>query len=338
MTQVSIIIPVYNVEDYLEKCIKSILNQTYNDFELILINDGSNDGSLKICERFKLEDNRIKLINQTNQGVGIARNSGLKIARGKYIYFCDADDYVDKDLLSENIRLAEEYNVNMVLFGNKEVFTDISKDLTHYTKYYNSSNDFREVFPTLFVNHNMHVLWNKLYKRSYIEEKKVRFSTRTLGEDSLFNKQIYNDLEKVYVNNQIYYYHINRFDSAQNAFSSDRFKFRLKETTELELLFNSWGILKNNKDLIKNDWIKTLFIGLENVFHRDNNSNIIFQRKAVSEIASEVSIVNSLKEISISDLKGIFKKCIVSMLKLRIFFLIVIAFRFKNYVKKLINK
>lgn len=338
MVQVSIIVPVYNVDEYLEKCIQSILNQSYNNFELILINDGSSDSSLEICNKYKVKDNRIKIINQTNQGVGVARNNGLNLAKGKYVYFCDADDFIENDLLLDNVNLAEEYDANMVIFGNKEVFTDLTKYLTYKTNYYSSATEFRSIFSELFRNHNMHVLWNKLYKRCYIEEKEIRFSTRTLGEDSLFNKQIYSDLEKVFVNSKIYYSHLNRFGSAQNSFKVDRFNLRLKETAELEALIKSWGMIENEKDLIINDWLKTLFIGLENIFHKDNISNFNVQRESIANIVGVNSIMWALNEDSFSNSRGVFKRCIILMLRIRLFSLVVLAFKFKNKFKKIINK
>ena len=96
MINISIIVPIYNIEKKLNKCIYSILEQTYKNFELILVNDGSTDNSLKICNEYKRKDNRIKIINKENQGLVLARKSGLDEATGKYIIFIDGDDWVHK--------------------------------------------------------------------------------------------------------------------------------------------------------------------------------------------------------------------------------------------------
>ena len=100
---VSIIIPIYNSEKYLKKCIDSILEQKYNNLEIILINDGSTDNSGKICDRLAIEDKRIKVIHKLNEGVSIARNKGLEMAKGEYIFFIDSDDYIDENTLSVNV-------------------------------------------------------------------------------------------------------------------------------------------------------------------------------------------------------------------------------------------
>lgn len=97
MPKISIIVPVYNVEKYLRKCIDSILNQTFKDFELILIDDGSTDESGKICDEYNLKDNRIKVIHKENGGLSSARNAGLDIAQGEYIGFVDSDDWIESD-------------------------------------------------------------------------------------------------------------------------------------------------------------------------------------------------------------------------------------------------
>ena len=100
MPKISVIVPIYNAENFLERCIDSLLAQTIEDFELILVNDGSTDSSKRICERYKSKDKRIILINQQNSGPSASRNSGLNIAKGEFICFVDADDYVGKEYLS----------------------------------------------------------------------------------------------------------------------------------------------------------------------------------------------------------------------------------------------
>ncbi len=98
MPEISVIVPVYNCEKYLEKCINSILSQTFDDLELILINDGSSDNSGKICDEFKEKDSRVKIVHQKNMGVSVARNVGLDVSEGKYIGFIDGDDYIESDM------------------------------------------------------------------------------------------------------------------------------------------------------------------------------------------------------------------------------------------------
>ena len=117
MPLLSIIIPVYQAKKYLGKCIDSILNQSFLDFELILVDDGSNDGSERICDEYTRKDNRIKVIHQINQGVSGARNTGLKYASGEYIAFVDADDWVGVNLFQECMKGVERYPVEVIYHG-----------------------------------------------------------------------------------------------------------------------------------------------------------------------------------------------------------------------------
>ena len=114
---VSVIVPVYNVQDYLAKCIDSVLSQTYEDFELILVNDGSKDSSPQICDSYLQKDARIKVIHKENGGLSSARNAGLDVAKGKYIYFLDSDDYIDPMLLEKTIAVMEQQQCDWVAFG-----------------------------------------------------------------------------------------------------------------------------------------------------------------------------------------------------------------------------
>lgn len=117
MPILSIIVPIYQAKEYLEKCIKSILEQSFSDFELILVDDGSDDGSELICNVFAKEDERVKIIRQENQGVSCARNIGLDYATGKYIAFIDADDWIEKDLFKEMIHVMEKSKADVLYHG-----------------------------------------------------------------------------------------------------------------------------------------------------------------------------------------------------------------------------
>ena len=145
MINISIIVPIYNIEKKLNKCIYSILEQTYKNFELILVNDGSTDNSLKICNEYKRKDNRIKIINKENQGLVLARKSGLDEATGKYIIFIDGDDWVHKDLLNILYKEAEQESCDIVacnpylVYGNGLIKRirkdfDVNKKAKEYDK------------------------------------------------------------------------------------------------------------------------------------------------------------------------------------------------------------
>ena len=125
--KISIIIPIYNVENYLEKCIESALNQTYKNLEIILVNDGSKDKSLDICRKYEFIDNRIILIDKPNAGVWLARYDGIKKATGSYISFMDSDDYIEKDYIEKLYSKAQENDYDIVVCGFKRIEDETGK-------------------------------------------------------------------------------------------------------------------------------------------------------------------------------------------------------------------
>ncbi len=163
---VSIIVPVYNAERYLQPCIESILSQTYESFELILIDDGSVDSSFAICERYAEKDPRIKAVHKINEGVSIARNIGLDKARGEWVVFVDADDLLEKNALESLIACVERSQSEIAL-ASTDVLT-----FEGCRKKYKSFEDCDKI-DFLPIKH--YALWGYIFKRSLIEEKNIRF-------------------------------------------------------------------------------------------------------------------------------------------------------------------
>lgn len=131
MPKISIVVPIYNAEKYLERCIQSILVQTYSDFEVLLINDGSKDNSIKICQQYEKKDNRIKVIDKKNEGVSQTRNQGIKIARGKYIQFIDSDDFIEPNMLEEMLEKAEKEEVDVCICGFQYTYEKGDKNVNY---------------------------------------------------------------------------------------------------------------------------------------------------------------------------------------------------------------
>ena len=129
MPKISIIVPVYNVEEYIHRCIDSILAQTFTDFELILVNDGSHDQCGKICDEYAENDSRIKVIHKKNGGLSDARNAGLEIAQGEYIGFVDSDDYIEHDMYEKLIEACKEYNSKLAMCGRYKVLGEELKPM-----------------------------------------------------------------------------------------------------------------------------------------------------------------------------------------------------------------
>lgn len=181
--KISVIIPIYNAEKYLAECLKSVVEQTFTDFEIICINDGSSDGSLRILQDFRKKDERIKIIDQKNAGVSAARNAGLKLATCKYIGFVDSDDTLEKNFFETLFVAAQENNADIVF--SRELS---SSDTLSPEKIYSRSDIRSEILPLYFKQDNYNPIWNKLYAASIIKENNILFPVdRTHGEDGEFN-------------------------------------------------------------------------------------------------------------------------------------------------------
>ena len=178
MPEFSIIVPIYNVEGYLKKCLDSILNQTFVDYEIILVNDGSTDQSLSIIKEYMNKYPDVKLINQENKGLSEARNSGLKVAKGNYVLFVDSDDFIDKDLL---------LNLNDNIVNNPDLVRyqvrTISDKETDYNEEEFESLDGHGAFKKITNFHFVENAWAYLYKRSFLIDNGFLFKPNMYHED-----------------------------------------------------------------------------------------------------------------------------------------------------------
>ena len=169
MAEVSIIVPVYQVEKYIRQCVDSILAQTFTDFELILVDDGSKDQSGKICDEYARMDTRVKVIHQKNSGVAAARNHGIACANGSYLCFVDADDWIENTMIMQCLSQIKENDADMAVCGFERIDLDsgkvVGRDMTGY------GNSVKEITPKddfmVFVNP---APWNKIYKREKIKD------------------------------------------------------------------------------------------------------------------------------------------------------------------------
>lgn len=175
MPKFSIIVPVYNVENYIRECLESIKNQTYKDYEVIIVNDGTKDNSIEIAKEYPF-----KIINQKNQGLSVARNTGVKHAKGEYILFLDADDYLEKDTLKE-IEKVLDNNPDIVRFQIKEVYED-GKEINYPEKSFTAKNG-EEAFEEIVKYHFIENAWCYAINRKYYKHHKFEFCPGTIHED-----------------------------------------------------------------------------------------------------------------------------------------------------------
>ena len=196
----SVIIPVYNAEKYLKKSIDSVLNQTFKDFELILVDDGSSDGSLAICKEYEKKDGRVTALSQKNAGAGPARNAGIEAAKGKYMAFSDADDYLLINAYEVCISKIEETNADLLVFGVKTDIYDENGNKTESVEEkipateYDNQKDCRENWVYLRKNMNMNSPCNKIYRSSVIKENDLKFPDLRRMQDCVFNMRYYDKI------------------------------------------------------------------------------------------------------------------------------------------------
>ena len=193
MVAISIVIPVYNIEKYLEECLDSLINQTFNDYEVICVNDGSKDNSLNILNEYAKKDSRFKVITQENGGSGSARNNGLSKAQGKYVQFLDGDDYFESEMLEKLYNLAEKHQADVAVCSSRKVDDEgnitetrnpnspLNLNLTPFNKPFNYTD-----FPNDIFNLTGTVPWNKLYLREMLTKNNLCFPKLTGPDDACF--------------------------------------------------------------------------------------------------------------------------------------------------------
>lgn len=176
MPKFSIIVPVYNVEKYLQKCLDSIKKQTFKDYEVIIVNDGTKDNSMEIAKKYPY-----KIVNQKNQGLSVARNTGVKQATGEYLIFIDSDDYIEKDLLKK-IDNSLKNNPDVVRYQIKEVYENEINEQKFNEKSFNNETG-EEAFKLISKYHFVENAWCYAIKRKYYQKEKFSFKPGTIHED-----------------------------------------------------------------------------------------------------------------------------------------------------------
>lgn len=209
--KVSIIIPVYNAKDFLDDCIKSLLNQTLNSCEFIFVDDGSTDNSAEIIDEYKIKDNRIILISQSNKGISEARNSGIAVAKGEYIGFVDNDDFVKNNMFECLYEIAQKNDLDIVI--SKTILGRDGKYIIKDSVFevgvlFGQEFIQSKILPSLLRTEDLFAVWNKIYKRSFVNLNNIHFpQNRMIEEDNMFNIQAFNRAQKVlFIDFAGYYY------------------------------------------------------------------------------------------------------------------------------------
>lgn len=345
MFKVSLVIPVYNVKRFLPQLFSNINEQLYKDFEVLFIDNGSTDGSSDLLDRACAQNNKFKVIHQKNSGTGYSRNVGISQSKGKYIFFMDPDDTIDKRLLLDNVKLLEDNKADIVVFGFNTV-NDQGKilDSKRYRPEQNkfSGHSIGQYFEELYDQLVFHALWHKLIRRKFIVDHQVKSPLWPNSQDrGLLMKLALSNPNFVFNCNDIAYYN---YISMRTGASTAKFKENLTDigfqlASCVEDVINKYNVARTRR-LMYEVYIRDIYIytGVKNSL-RKNGPNGFYQKiKYINKIYNNEMFINNAfsgkSEVSNLSLK---KQLITFLVKYKItapiLFFIFIRNKFASFPK-----
>lgn len=278
--KISVIIPVYNTEQYLSACLKSVKDQTYSNLEILCIDDGSSDGSLSILERYSSEDKRFVIISQSNQGVSSARNAGLDRASGEYISFVDSDDQLEPEMYETLVGLLDDEQADIAHCGYKKIHLDGSEAYMHGTGTMLVQTSSEALYSLLAENYFSGSLWNKLYKADLFHN--LRFDPKLkINEDILMNSYLFQRARKIVFLDACYYVYFDRMHS-----SCHRTDSKVKADDVMEAGRRIWEQLKGTDlfETASNRYLNSLLYGYSVYHHTGEQTKIHDLRNQMKQI------------------------------------------------------
>ena len=261
MAKISVVVPIYNSEKYLCNCIDSILCQSFDDFELILVDDGSTDSSASICDNYEKLDNRVNVIHKTNGGVSKARNTGIDVASGKFICFIDSDDSVNSDYL-EKLYLAYENDIDLSIVGYNWIKNNC---VTNFTVFNNEPETIIDKNNIMFLYEKVMISapWCKLYKLDIIKENKLIFpEDLSLGEDLIFNFSYLDFVNRIkIINTPLYNYNTDNENSLLQKYRADLLETNIRINSVVYMYICKWKLDHTQMQI----FIDSVFWSYENV-------------------------------------------------------------------------
>lgn len=313
---VSIIIPIYNVEDYIDRCLNSIINQSYKNIEIILVDDGSKDNCPKICDEYKKKYNNIKVVHKNNAGLGMARNSGLDVAVGQYVMFIDGDDFISTDYVEKLVSAIIETKSDVVLCGHNRVFKNGTMEIHEHIysgKTFENQEIINFIIPKLCGkkpdntdNIEMSVCMG-IFNNKIIKDNKIKFVSEReyISEDFVFDLDLYSKVKRVSFINLVGYYYCDNEGSLTTKYRPDRFERQVCLSKFVESKLKTLGIYSLCEQRLYNTLISIAryAIKLEQKFSKKNGL-----KKSIKNI-KKICSNDYLKEaFSKYDTTGIAKK------------------------------
>lgn len=341
---VSVIVPVYNSESYLMRCINSLYEQTYKNIEIILINDGSTDASGAICDQLHCKDNRIKVIHKKNEGLGLARNDGLKIASGDYVIFVDSDDFIeDNDAIEKLVAIVCKSPSDILC--TRFIYDDKKEESIFKEGVYEQGENINNILINMLgylrkdKNHFNVSACTKMYDSNFLKEQKLKFYSerKLIWEDMAFNFDAISKAKRIYIMDYAYYHYCYNSDSTTHKYDSGKFE---KIMIMYEYMKNK--VIEKKLPQEACERLNNMFMGniytcikLEVLFARENGiNNALNSIEKITRDERMTDLLNSLNCKQLSFIQQVFNGC----LKYRLNHLVFILAAAQNIKKRnLIN-
>ena len=330
MELVSIIIPIFNAQNFIELCLDSVLRQTYEHLEVILVDDGSSDASREICDNYEKMDQRIRVYHRENAGVSASRNFGLNHAKGKYVLFVDADDTIETNMIEDCVQLAQANGADLVICSfryyitasNQMIENCLGRDFTG-----SKSEFFRDWFDVLMDREIINPPWNKFVKKDLLERNHIRFNEKySICEDMAYSIQVLAASKKTVLTGEMYYnYYVKSSGTLVFKFHENYFEalsYFYQSTYEYCLHFK-----ENSKQL---KCLNTLYLNRIIAFLKQISTKSGWNKKlryeAMIRIASNDKFLGALKSANLNCKK----KLVCFLLRFKQFGLIHLLYKFKS--------
>ena len=330
--QISVIVPVYKAEKYLEACVQSILSQTYGDFELILVEDGSPDRCGEICDRLAETDCRIRVIHKKNEGVSIARNTGIALARGEYLAFVDSDDTVDAGFLEAAIDGICSGDVDLFICGLlMETWKD--NEIVDTVRYKNCHTQVYSVKELLEQrDHDYPQIcicgpWCKLYKRTIVEENEIRFPENiSTGEDTCFVLGVLEHSSRVYFSEDCYYhYRRGNEESLFSRFHPDTYEISQYVYSKMRSVMEKCGCSQAAMEQFEGLYFDNMVGGIHEYYRFYSKTTHEMRLRHIAKVAGDPDV----RRTKLRNICGIKDKIICMLLKCKLYRAVALLFEIK---------
>ena len=336
----SVIVPVFNVENYLHKCIDSIINQTFKDLEIILVNDGSTDASPKICDDYAQKDVRVKVIHQENAGVSVARNNGINNALGNYVTFVDSDDWLEPSMYETMFAITQSKNASDIIMCDfvtikNNIKQEVSSNLRN--GFYTKQQIINELYPTLLVTEDFGRIpivsvCSCLFKRSIFVDNKIKFNADLkYSEDYLFMADVMINANSFYYLKHKYFYNYLQYEESRSKkFQAVWWDNLLYLNEELE------NLLKSNKEFdftrqIKLQLLHSVLLILNSICKNDG-MDFYTKRKEIKFIVNQPKLTQVFSNLSLKNQRKSLK-LILFFIKHKMAFMYLFYFRIITLLK-----